>query len=169
VALPTSRNRTGGTDTKVHSGDFNDIQDCIIGGKRGAFKRVIFPHLVVNNLAAWEYHAGGYLLSVGGASPGGTIIVPTEPGDKIIGLEVLAYGDAAADCAHGLYVRDTDMTLLPALLNNNDVNRAAAWGLYAPAVTEHIMLDGQRLEYAIDPSAAGYRIGIAHIVMAGRL
>lgn len=59
MALPLTRNRTYGNDTTLHPGDLNDLQDAVIGGKRGASTQIIGAHAFVGVAAALLYYSAG--------------------------------------------------------------------------------------------------------------
>jgi hypothetical protein len=130
--------------------------------KHGTTKKALAPK-IVNNVVGltWTLNTGDFVTSTGAGTA--QLDVPCEVGDRITGIEVLAFGDGVVDATITLDYLDTSLvaTNIATLADNN---RAAAWGFAIPSVTAHTMADGERLRLSIAANAANYRVGQVKLI-----
>lgn len=158
MTLPASRDFTASSATPLPSATVNALQDAVVGKKHGAVTGGKAPHWTYSSgVWTWTPGPGAYYVTSGGAAVG---LHPIETcvGDQITGLSIRAYGDGAADCTYRLMIIDGSGNVSATISNTTDVNRAAAWGEYAPAVTSHTMAAGETLVLSVEPNAANYRV-----------
>ena len=160
MGLPTAREYTVTSATPVTSALLNALQDSVIGAKHPAIDDWRFPAWLYTSGTAWTFLAGpgAYYWTSGGAAVG-VAQVSTRVGDRITGYKAKVYGNGVVDCQHRLVVLDASMNATELLAAANDINRAAAWGEYAPVPTAHVMAAGESLIVSIEPNAANYRVG----------
>lgn len=141
-------------------------QNVIVSGagqyKHGTKRRALAPKIVNNTVGlTWTLNAGDFVTSTGSGSA--QFDVPCEVGERITGIEVLAFGDGAVDATITLDYVDSSLAATN-LATLTDTNRAAAWGFAIPSVTPHTMADGERLRLTVNANAANYRVGAVKLL-----
>lgn len=93
--LPESPNRTYGTDTPVHPGDLNDIQDAIVGAKHGE-KTLVIPGSDGKANSLITIAPQEHTITTTGAI-GVSYGIQLAVGDRIKSVKVIVSGNASAD------------------------------------------------------------------------
>ncbi|MGN6103744.1 MAG: hypothetical protein ACTHU0_01445 [Kofleriaceae bacterium] len=145
----------------MKSADLNDIQDMVIGGKRGSVTRVMLP--TIRRPGDWLYYPvfSISMLFIQSSGPQtGDIAIPCYQGETVTGVVVSAAGNGSIDVAYMVYaigpIMGTDQIKLGSA---TDVGRSAAWGDVVIPITPHKLAPGWSLVLTCTASAAGARIG----------
>lgn len=159
MALPTSRNTTYAALSQVKSVDLNAIQDAIVEHKRPSVPRSMSPYGGMVTAGTWTFSANH--ITSGGAGAEFRASLFLEAGDRITAFQFAAFGDGAADATYQVNLATADMaTNTTHVAPTNDDNRAAAWGVVAPAFTPYTApAGGAVLTFVISANAAGYSVG----------
>lgn len=161
MSLPESRNRTYVDGTPVHPGDLNDIQDAIIGSKRGPFTRAHFATpgtegdwAAIGNGQAGSSGAGSTWFEIGGGA--------AIQGDRLHKLRWQANGDGAVDVTYTIektnaFTNGTAPVVLGGPLADNNRN---AWGdLEIVVDPPYTLIEGDIISLKAAASAAAAIVG----------
>lgn len=97
MSLPLSRNTTYSAGVSpVKANDLNALQDCIVGGKRGAYTRWFPPRSREENNQGTITFTNGMVFAGANASAINYVSAPLEEGDQILGLKASVKGTGAA-------------------------------------------------------------------------
>lgn len=160
MTLPTSRNTTYDSSTKVKPADLNLIQDCIVDGKVGDMELLLsgFMGAVGSDAPNWDPAAGAYVVSLAAGEL--HVGIPLRKGDRIKSVEVKYFGDGAADITGAsLYVNSTTMGQSEIASQATITNPAAAWTSFTLDPADTVLGTEESLVLRITVNAAAIRIG----------
>lgn len=89
------------------------------------------------------------------------IILPIESGERITSISIAAFGNGTTDGTYLLQFVNHNQSSVTTLVNvQQDVNRAAAWGLFTPAITPMTVGSlGGSMVLNVLTNGSGYSIG----------
>jgi hypothetical protein len=175
MGLPLSRstNYSPGV-TPVKGVDLNSIQDCIVGGKRGAFRRnVPLTFTFVDSTNTWAQTGGGIKsTAVAGATIGGSYIdCPYDVGDQMLGLEVWRKSDGTSGTKEAQLILAAASNFVICTIGTDSIASAATTRsmLSVPASSgiNHVMAAGEKLQFVfVGKTSPGYIIDCVNLVVA---
>lgn len=157
--LPTSRTETCIPGAPVSPNLINEIQDNIIAGSRGVFKRAFTPSFW------WEQTPGLFGANPSGNNPANAIFspcfratsaitgsvafrIPFEPGETITGLSIPIIGNSSATFNMTIEYYSS-MSVVSTLLCSATLSPPASWTSFAPTFTQQLLGPGAFLSAII--------------------
>lgn len=162
--LPTSRTETCITGAPVSPNLINEIEDCIIGTKRAAWKRSVWPNISSGAASVIEAAnpGGGGLPPVRkiNAAAGIYLEIPYDEGDTVSSLSFQGYGDGAVDVTVDMvYSSGYSVSQLTLSTQLVITNAPATWTAYSLASFVPTLLSAGPLSIIINTNAANFYFG----------